>query len=359
MQYHPSPLALPLLFLMLAPVWIIIFLQRPAFGRLISRYVDRYNIRPSVIDGIGALLTGLPSMLFIFIYPAPSPFLHITCCLFGPFALAIAAEMIRTPAAEQTRPNWYVGQGKPEWRPPKLLWKQRFSIFSAVVFLTALCVAVAIVAPRWKAQKLAESNRTAAIKTILDLGGKVIQPRTVILAGTKATDKDLGVLIHLDRLEELNLGGTDISNNGLKHIAKAPGIRTLILSGTQVNDAGLTEIRNLKNLGTLQLRQTNVTGEGLREDWTELKQLDLSRCPITREGLERAALYPSLVYLSLQETDVDDSMIDVLAKLNTQVLDIIHTRITDEGFEKLKSMATGITTVRREQRPRPTAPALP
>ena len=358
MSYVSSPLSLPLLWLMIAPIWLLLALHKTRLGRVASRLVDRYDIRPSTIDALFMASLGVPAILFLFALPSPVLAFHFLVGIFGPIVLGFAAEAFRTPASEQSRPDWYVGEGNPEWKTPHQISPRnfRFGMSSIAVFVTALCVAFAIGGTRWQIYRLAESHRVATTNLIQDLGGKVIQPRTVTLAGTEAKDEHLQELVYLDDIEELILGGTEISNDGMRHFAHVHQLEILTLSGTEVDDAGLEHLQAAAKLQVLHLRQTNVTGVGLRSEWKELKQLDLSRCPVTREGLERVTVLPDLVYLSLQETDVDDSLIDVLARLRTKVLDLTQTKVTREGFEKLKSQASDIETIRWYEISEPPAP---
>jgi len=347
-------------FLIASAAWLFLFLHQFGLGRRISKYIDRYNIRPSVIDGLSMATLGIASTLHLFAQPSLAFAIHLTLGVSGTFFLAFAVEMFRTPASEQIRPHWYVGDGKPEWQPPPG-WHIRFSMFSVGVFVTGLCIALGIAAPRWAAHRSDQANRESTITRIQELGGEV-QQQHVVLSGTAVTDDELKLLVHLKHIKwlNLNLGATNITNEGVKHIAQLPRLRILQLSGTNVDDAGLRHLRESTKLSILNLRKTNVTGTGLREEWTELKQLDLSLCPVSREGIQQAANYPHLVQLSLIQTEIDDSMIDVLAQLRVKTLEIHRTNITREGFEQLKSQATHIETIRwSENLPPPNVPFAP
>ena len=349
-----------LMFLTTGAIWLVLFLYQFGLGRAISKYVDRFKIRPSTIDGLAMAILGIAMMLNLFALPSPAFTIQLVLGLSGTVVLAVAAEVFRTPADKQRRPAWYVGEGKPTWQPiaTSNQGNLRFSMHSVAVFATAFCIGLGIAAPRWNAYRLAQKQQATAMNRILELGGKV-QQQNVVLSGTKVTDDDLGLLTHLNRIKylNLNLGATDISNEGMKHIAQLPTLRILRVSGTNIDDAGLERLRDSKKIAMLNCRLTSVTGTGLSEQWTDLKQIDLSLCPVSREGIERAAIYPDLVYLSLQQTDVDDSMIDVLAKLHTKVLDLSETNVTQTGIKRLKSMATGIETIRWRQKRAP--PNLP
>jgi len=56
----------------------------------------------------------------------------------------------------------------------------------------------------------------------------------------------------------------EISDVGLRNIAKLKTIATLTLARTKVTDAGLKELANLPNLSTLYLSDTQFRMEGSR-----------------------------------------------------------------------------------------------
>ena len=65
-------------------------------------------------------------------------------------------------------------------------------------------------------------------------------------------------------LEELCLGGADITDEGLKHLQGFTRLRHLSLVGTDITDLGLEHLRGFDTLECLQLYYTNVTPEGVR-----------------------------------------------------------------------------------------------
>ena len=83
------------------------------------------------------------------------------------------------------------------------------------------------------------------------------------LVGKDVRDEHLAPLADIQNLSELDLGNTQITAEGLKHISKANNLTKLSLANTSVDDAGLKHIEGLANLMSLNLYNTKVTDAGL------------------------------------------------------------------------------------------------
>ena len=83
------------------------------------------------------------------------------------------------------------------------------------------------------------------------------------LVGKNVRDEHLAPLADIQNLSELDLGNTQITAEGLKHISKANNLTKLSLANTSVDDAGLKHIEGLANLMSLNLYNTKVTDAGL------------------------------------------------------------------------------------------------
>lgn len=77
------------------------------------------------------------------------------------------------------------------------------------------------------------------------------------------TDRDLAILREFPNLLYLNLAGTEITDEGLKHVAGLTKLRILNLWGTAVTDAGLGHLAGLKRLKIVDIDDTYVTGQGV------------------------------------------------------------------------------------------------
>ncbi len=106
------------------------------------------------------------------------------------------------------------------------------------------------------------------------------------------TDAMLADLAGIESLTALSLEGSrGVTDQGLQHLARLPGLRRLILSGTAISDAGLAGLQALPNLEVLELGWTGVTDAGMAH---------LARCD-------------ALVELNLMGTATGDGAISALA----------------------------------------------
>src|SRR5262249_47050285 len=93
------------------------------------------------------------------------------------------------------------------------------------------------------------ADEAVAVKAIKKLGGKVT-----------VDDKRPGKPV-----VGVNLGGTKVTDAGLKELKELKNLRELNLGDTQVTGAGLKELKELKNLQGLDLSYGEVTDVGLKE----------------------------------------------------------------------------------------------
>ena len=148
----------------------------------------------------------------------------------------------------------------------------RFGFLSWVI----LCSSV----PVW-----ADDAEDKAVAFVEKLRGRVTRDEnapgkpviTVNLGGTTVTDAGLKELAGLKSLSTLYLDSTKVTDAGVKELAGLKNLTALDLFNTQVTDAGLKELAGLKNLTTLFLSNTQVTDAGVRE----LKQA-LPNCQIVK-----------------------------------------------------------------------------
>ncbi len=112
---------------------------------------------------------------------------------------------------------------------------------------------------RVKELKRAESERLAA--------KRLESEHIVEKAIRKSLEKPEGQLTEADlaKVTELSLGGTQITDAGLKEVAKLQKLKELYLNGTQITDAGLKDLAKLQKLEELYLLGTRVTKAGVAE----------------------------------------------------------------------------------------------
>jgi hypothetical protein len=88
--------------------------------------------------------------------------------------------------------------------------------------------------------------------------------RWVSLGGSPVTDDGLKNLPLLPRLELLNLNYTRVTDAGLAQVAKQKSLRHLFLMRTAVTDAGLEHLKGLDQLEELLAPDTKLTEAGIR-----------------------------------------------------------------------------------------------
>src|SRR5690606_22518267 len=112
---------------------------------------------------------------------------------------------------------------------------------------------------------------------------------TIDLSGQEIDDEVLEALRGLDRIAELNLSNTKLTDAQLEQIAQPEigGVLTEVdLSGTEVGDAGLNHLTS-GFLTRLNLKGTKVTDAGVRQ-WQQQRAADKKiRKPFKRVKIER------------------------------------------------------------------------
>ena len=86
----------------------------------------------------------------------------------------------------------------------------------------------------------------------------------VNLAGTKVTDEGLKHLVGMP-IKKLHLERTKIGDEGLKHVAELKDLKYLNVYDTKVSDAGLEYLKELKNLEKLFVWKSAVTEAGIKK----------------------------------------------------------------------------------------------
>lgn len=147
-----------------------------------------------------------------------------------------------------------------------------------------------------------------------------------------------------DECYKLNLDNTQVSDDGLKHLAGMTSLTKLRLSNTQIKGEGLKHLAGLMQLPNLTLSHTQVGDEGLKHlaGLTNLGWLDLSHTQVSDEGLTHLTGMTHLTWLLLENTQVSDEGLKHLAGLTTLTYLHLHdTQVSDAGVERLRSALPG------------------
>jgi Leucine-rich repeat (LRR) protein len=110
---------------------------------------------------------------------------------------------------------------------------------------------------------------------------KIPNVHTLYLPDSLVHDEDLAYLKDMKQLRSLSLRGNgDITEKGFKLIGELTNLEFLDLTGTHITNDMLRHLQGLTNLRELRLMRTTVTDEGL-ENLTTLKNLTRLDCFFT------------------------------------------------------------------------------
>lgn len=160
----------------------------------------------------------------------------------------------------------------------------------------------------------------------------------VYLVTPYVTDESMDLAMQFPRLEELSIGGGELTEQGIKKLSALTGLNTLNLVGQDVPDVALAPIAQLVNLEWLSLHQTRVSDQGMKHlaGLSKIRHLDLWDTEITDQGLVHLSNIKDLRWLSLKGTRITDEGLKRVANFeNLENLDLSDTRITDAGMEHL------------------------
>lgn len=113
------------------------------------------------------------------------------------------------------------------------------------------------------------------------------------LAGEAFGDEQLKQLGPIaGAIHRLDLGGTNVTDQGLAALAEMTELRQLRLDRTTVSDAGLARLVGLARLESLNLHTTAITDEGLAtlEKLPKLRRLYVWQTAVTREAMKALAV---------------------------------------------------------------------
>lgn len=85
----------------------------------------------------------------------------------------------------------------------------------------------------------------------------------------------IGCLEALTHIEDLNLAGTSVVDNDIKHFKHLTSLTSLDLSNTRVTDVGLDCLQGLKNLHWLTLDHSQITDLGIKKLRKQLPNVEV------------------------------------------------------------------------------------
>ncbi|MEZ5365711.1 MAG: hypothetical protein R2748_26120 [Bryobacterales bacterium] len=170
----------------------------------------------------------------------------------------------------------------------------------------------------------------------------------VDLSHSWVTDADLGRIAELGSLDRLDFSGTRITDVGLEWLKPLTGVRELKLRFAEfVSEGGLAYLRSWNELQSLDLRGTQVRSQvfEILPAFPRLRRLDLSHTRITDEGFDRLAELEELEDLAIGSTRLEGAALDYLKQApHLRTLDLSGVQRVDSG---IWGIALNLSNLRR------------
>lgn len=201
-------------------------------------------------------------------------------------------------------------------------------------------------------EELKGAKIVRAIDRIQDFGGTVTSTTGVDLElnGPFAVqienqwtggDEGLSPLVDLGNVTWLRLHTAPITNAGLVHVARLPGLEQLYLGYSRVTGDGLA-LLHLPKLRVLSLQGLALKDAELKQlpNFPQLQDLVLNDTLVTDEGLAPLAKYASINKLWLENTKITDKGLVHLQRLpGLEMLYLQNTNTAGPGLADLKGLS--------------------
>ena len=155
------------------------------------------------------------------------------------------------------------------------------------------------------------------------------------------TDDDLAGIPRPERLANVSLGRTSVTDKGLAHLAACKNLAWLDLSLLPITDDGFKHVAGATKLRQLFLEGTKLTDIAIAQvaTYRQLEELDLSSLAITDDGLAPLAALKNLKVLHLTNSPISDASFKHLRILKQlESLESSGTKITSEGRKNLEAV---------------------
>ena len=129
---------------------------------------------------------------------------------------------------------------------------------------------------------------------------------------------ELKKLQELTNLESVSLNGTNINDQGLKHLSACPTLSNINLSFTPISDKGIAHLVKLKHLKYLRLKETEVTRQSVTyfNQMTALVSLQVHETDISGKdmaGLDLARLEE--LFVDCEDEEDFDTLLALSSRL--------------------------------------------
>jgi Leucine-rich repeat (LRR) protein len=153
--------------------------------------------------------------------------------------------------------------------------------------------------------------------------------------------KEIGAVKSLESLRLIDC--PKVTSEGVAHLRNLKDLESLVLASTGIDDSALKTIKGLTKLTELHLGgDKKITDVGLAElkDMKQLRSLALWGTKTTDKGLAELKGLGQLTELRLSNTAITDAGLDQLKGMKKLfLLDLANTKVSDAGMERLKDLS--------------------
>ncbi|MAT15985.1 MAG: hypothetical protein CMJ46_12030 [Planctomyces sp.] len=164
-----------------------------------------------------------------------------------------------------------------------------------------------------------------------------VEELNLYLSGT--TPAALAQLTHMHKMVHFRFNAVEATDDELKHLQNFPLLQEIQIPGAHLTDEGLQPLSGLTELRELLIGGNDqFTGTGLKylSNSKELWRLGLINVPVTDEAIPTLLEFPELWDLTLRDVRVSDESIPTLGKMNLRKLGLLYTDVTPDGVSRLK-----------------------
>lgn len=136
------------------------------------------------------------------------------------------------------------------------------------------------------------------------------------LGGSNITNMGMANLRGLCQLRVLEVSDTQISDDGLKWLARNRTLECMIVERTHVSDAVVPVFTRFSNLKVLSLDEADISdgSVALLKQLKSLERLSLRGTHVTDDGLRHLRELPMLVELDVHRTPTSETAVDELMR---------------------------------------------
>ena len=161
--------------------------------------------------------------------------------------------------------------------------------------------------------------------------------RKVDLGSTNLNDDGLSRICSATSIECLLIGNTHVTRKGVRFVSQLDRLEEISLAEMQDFRGVFKSLAGCKNLRTISLKSCNIRNEDLAEAaFPGLRKLTLYNNPFDGANVAWVESFPDVEELSFERGQLTDDGIKGLAKLtHLRRLILSHTRVTDSGVAQL------------------------